>query len=321
MRVLITGITGMVGSHLADYILENHPDVEVHGLARWRSPLDNVRQLKGKVKFWLGDLCDLASMHTLFENSDYDYVFHLAAQSYVPYSLSVPVQTLETNIIGTLNLLEAIFKNGRSPAIHLCCSSEEYGQVDEDNIPIKEDCPLRPVSPYGVSKVAQDMLGFQYYVSHRMSIIRTRAFSHTGPRRGSVFAASAFARQIALIEARKCDNPISVGNLDSIRTWADVRDIVRAYWLLLEKCEYGEVYNIGGDRTATVGEVLEILKDLARCKIEHVVDTYLLRHADVTLQIPDITKFREATGWEPEIPLEETLHELLDYWRVKIQRI
>lgn len=317
-RVLITGITGMVGSHLADYILENHPDVGVHGLVRWRSPLDNIQHLLSQVVLRHGDLCDLGAMCWITDIG-YDLVFHLAAQSFVPFSFTIPAETLRTNIIGTDNLLCAFLSSGQNSSIHICGSSEEYGQVGEDDVPITEDCPLRPASPYGVSKVGEDMLGLQYYLSYGMKIIRTRAFTHTGKRRGSAFCASSFAKQIAMIETRKADNPIHVGNLDSVRTWADVRDIVRAYWLTLEKCEYGEVYNIGGDRTATVGEVLEILKDLARCKIEHVVDPNLLRPSDVTLQIPDTTKFRDATGWEPEIPLEETLLDLLDYWRVKVR--
>jgi len=267
-------------------------------------------------------------MHGLLK-LPYDRFFHLAAQSFVPFSFMAPGETLRTNVIGTLNLLDAIKVNMNNlwvpayresnPAVLICSSSEVYGQVRKEDVPITEDCPLRPASPYAVSKVGEDMLGLQYYLSYGMKIIRTRAFTHTGPRRGPGFCASSFAKQIAEIEARKADNPIHVGNLDSVRTWADVRDIVKAYWKALCYCKPGEVYNVGGDRTATVGEVLEMLKVMARCKIEHVVEPTLLRPSDVTLQIPDTSKFRRATGWEPEIPLEETLLDLLDYWRQKVR--
>jgi len=205
------------------------------------------------------------------------------------------------------------------PKIHICSSSEVYGQVIKDEIPIKETNPFRPASPYAVSKVGEDMVALQYFLSYGIKTIRTRMFTHSGPRRGDVFAESAFAKQIAEVEAGLRSNPIKVGNLNSIRTFADVRDAVRAYWLLLEKCPPGEVYNIGGDRTMRIAEMLEILKSMARCKIEHQVDPSLERPSDVTLQIPDISKFQRATGWKPEIPLEITLQDLLDYHRSRIK--
>jgi GDPmannose 4,6-dehydratase/GDP-4-dehydro-6-deoxy-D-mannose reductase len=320
VNVLITGITGMVGSHLAEYILANHPGVAVHGLVRWRSPLDGIREVREHVTLHYADLHDLNSLILLLREVEPDRIFHLAAQSFVTTSFRAPADTLHTNAIGTVNLLDAVRILGIDPLIHICSSSEVYGQVAEDEVPIKETNPLRPSSPYAVSKVAEDMLGLQYFLSYGVRTIRTRMFTHTGPRRGAVFAEGAFARQIAEIEAGRADNPVRVGNLDSVRTFSDVRDAVRAYWLLLEKCPPGEVYNIGGGDTMTVGEMLEMLKSMAHCPIEHEVDPALLRPSDVTLQIPDISKFERATGWRAEIPVEKTLEDLLNYYRDEVRK-
>jgi GDPmannose 4,6-dehydratase/GDP-4-dehydro-6-deoxy-D-mannose reductase len=320
MRILITGITGMVGSHLADYILENHPEHEIYGLVRWRSPMDNVRHLGSQVSYVRGDLRDLASLIEAMRSSKPDWIFHLAAQSFVPFSYIAPAETLETNIIGTTNLLDAMRITGSKAKIHVCSSSEVYGQVRKGEVPIKESNPFRPSSPYAVSKVGQDMIALQYFTSYKIKTIRTRMFTHTGPRRGDVFAESAFAKQIAEIEAGVGSNPVKVGNLDSVRTLADVRDAVRAYWLLLEKCPPGEVYNIGGDHSMTIGDVLEMLKGMSTCKIDHVVDPALLRASDVTLQIPDSSRFRAVTGWKPRISTEKTLGDLLNYHRERVGR-
>jgi len=319
-KVLITGITGMVGSHLADFILAEHPDVEIHGLVRWRSPLDNIAHIRHRVQLHLGELRDLHSLVGLLRKIQPERIFHLAAQSYVPSSFEAPADTLHTNVIGTVNLLDAIRLTGLDPLIHICSSSEVYGQVTAEEVPIRESNAFRPASPYAVSKVGEDMLALQYFLSYGLKTLRTRMFTHTGPRRGSVFAESAFAGQIAEIEAGLRPNPVKVGNLESVRTLADVRDTVRAYWLLLEKCPPGEVYNIGGSRTLTVGEVLGILASQARCEIRHEVDPALLRPSDVTLQIPDTSKFRAATGWEPRIPVEQTLTDLLDWHRERCAR-
>ena len=319
MRILITGITGMVGSHMADYILAKHPSVEVHGLVRWRSPLENIQHIHSKISLHQAELRDLNSLVILLKKIKPDWVFHLAAQSYVSSSFDAPVDTLQTNIIGTTNLLDALRITGLDSKIHICSSSEVYGQVTEAEIPIRETNPFRPASPYAVSKVGEDMIALQYYLSYGIKTMRTRMFTHTGPRRGDVFAESAFAKQIAEIEAGVRKNPMRVGNLNSVRTFADVRDAVRAYWLLLEKCPPGEVYNIGGNRTMTVGQMLDILKSMANCKIEHEVDPTLLRPSDVTLQIPDTSKFQAATGWKPEITLEETLKDLLTYHRDRVK--
>ena len=319
-KVLITGITGFVGSHLADYILANFPKIHVLGLARWRAPKDNIRHILDDITLEFGDLSDLSSLKAVLSQQKPDIIFHLAAQSYVPFSFIAPVATLEANVIGTCNLLEAVkelkFASDYDPIIHICSSSEVYGQVKENEVPIREDNPFRPASPYAVSKVGEDMLAFQYWLSWKIKTIRTRMFTHTGPRRGEVFVTSNFARQIAAIEAGLAPPVVNVGNLESIRTFLDVRDAVKAYWLLVNKCPPGEVYNIGGAETMTVGDMLNRLIKLSRAaKIKVEIDPLRLRPSDVTLQIPCIDKFVEATGWKPEIKFKQTLEDLLDYWR------
>lgn len=317
MKVLITGVTGMVGSHLADYILDYHPSVEIFGLVRWRSPLDNIRASLDRITLVQGELRDLSSMIEVIREVRPDKIFHLGAQSFVPTSYHSPGDTFAVNVNGSVNLLDAVRNIGLDPLIHMCSSAEVYGQVDETMIPITENTPFNPASPYAVSKVGQDLLGSQYYITYGLKIIRTRMFTHSGPRRGDFFAESSFAKQIAEIELGIVSNPVKVGNLESIRTYADVRDAVRAYWALLEKCTPGDVYNIGGERTLSIGQILEILKSFARVPIEHVVDPELLRPADVTLQIPQSNKFLEQTGWKPAYPLEQTLEDLLNYHRVR----
>lgn len=317
MKVLVTGLTGFVGSHLADYILATHPDVEIWGLVRWRSPMDNIAHIKDRLRFVEGDLRDLSSLLDAMREAEPDRIFHLAAQSFVPYSFTAPAETMATNALGTINLLEAVMRTPDSdPLIHVCSSSEVYGQVEEHETPICEDNPLRPASPYAVSKVAADMAAMQYGLSYGLKIVRTRAFTHTGRRRGDVFAESAFAKQIVACERGKA-SVVKVGNLDSIRTIMDVRDCVRAYWLALEHGEPGAVYNVGGRETMTVGEVLSKLINLSTMPndIGFTRDEALIRPSDVTRQIPDWSLFRDATGWEPEIPVKETLEDLLDWHR------
>jgi GDP-mannose 4,6-dehydratase len=327
MKILITGITGFVGSHLVDYVVDKHPDVEIFGLKRWRSPMENLEHVKGKVTCIDADLRDLSSLVSMLKEIRPGIIFHLAAQSYVPVSYTAPVDTLTTNVIGTANLLEAIRMVGIDPLIHICSSSEVYGQVRADEIPIKENNPLRPASPYAVSKVGEDMLGLQYFIAYGMKTVRTRMFTHTGPRRGEVFVTSNFAKQVASIELKLQEPVVHVGNLESVRTFTDVRNAVEAYWLLSQKffegkIPAGEVYNIGGNETMTVGQMLDKLLDLStvKGKVTIEVEKSRLRPADVTLQIPDSSKFKKATGWEPVIPLEKTLGDLLEYWRGKLGR-
>ncbi len=318
MNIFVTGITGFVGSHLAEFLVKR-PDVTmVYGLKRWRSPLDNIAGIINHPKLRLvdGDLRDSRSMNELMRMIKPELIFHLAAQSYVQTSFEAPIDTLETNIIGTVNLLEAVRQAKIDPRIHICSSSEVYGQVNPSEVPITENNPLRPMSPYAVSKVTEDLVSFQYYHSWKVKTIRTRAFTHTGPRRGSVFVESSFAKQIAEIEngVRK-DNLIKVGNLDSIRTFLDVRDIVEAYWMVLTKGTPGEVYNIGGNETMTIREMLDRLLSMTTVKVRIEVDPKLLRPSDVTRQIPSIDKITKEIGWKPKTPFNTTLRDLLDYWR------
>ena len=317
---LITGISGFVGNYLAQYIHKEHPMVKIHGLVRWRSDADDVKTI---AETHLGDLNDLASLKAIISEVKPEIIFHLAAQSYVDMSFIAPADTLHTNVIGTCNLLEAI-KAARiedteyDPIVHCCSSSEVYGQVKPSELPIKESNQFRPASPYAVSKTGEDMLALQYYLSWGIKTIRTRSFSHTGPGRGEVFALSSFAKQIAEIEAGKKEPILSVGNLDSVRTICDVRDMVRAYWMLTTYCKPGEVYNIGGDESMTIGEALEILLSFSKKDIIVEVDPKRLRPSDVTLQIPCCDKFKDATGWEPRFTAEQTFRDMLNWWRGKM---
>ncbi len=320
MKILITGITGFVGSHLAEYLINLKAKHQIYGICRWRSPKDNLDKIYHKVRLVEADLCDLSGLLRYCQGIKPDIIFHLGAQSYVMTSFNSPAQTLWTNAMGTLNLLEAVRISGINPVIHVCSSSEVYGQVGKKDIPIKESCPFKPASPYAVSKVTEDMLAYQYWVSYGIKTIRSRMFTHTGPRRGDVFAMSFFAKQIAAAEAGLKEPVVRVGNLKSVRTFCDVRDTVRAYWLLVNKCRPGEVYNIGGNQTMTIGEALETLLALARIKMKVVVDPALLRPSDVTLQIPCTDKFRKETGWKPAIPFKKTMQDMLDYWREELTR-
>ncbi len=325
-KVLITGITGFVGSHLAEYILKEHKNTQIYGLVRWRSPKDNISGILNQVNLCYGDLQDYSSLEKILSEIKPDVIFHLAAQSYVDFSFVSPLSTLQANVIGTANLLECIknlkLRAGYDPIIHVCSSSEVYGQVKEDEIPIKETNPLRPASPYAVSKVGEDMLALQYFLSWDIKTIRTRMFTHEGPRRGEVFAPSNFAKQIAAIEKGLQKPVVMVGNLNSVRTFMDVRDAVHAYWLLVNKCTPGEVYNIGGVETMTIGDMLQKLVSFSTKKnIKIEVDPKRLRPSDVTLQIPDVKRFVKQTGWKPNIKFDQTLQDLLSYWRYYYKKI
>jgi GDP-mannose 4,6-dehydratase len=327
VNVVITGITGFVGSHLADYIIENCDEVKIYGLKRWRSPINNIAKSKHNIALYDCDLRDLSSLITIFDRIKPEIIFHLAAQSYVTTSYVAPVDTLTTNVIGTANVLEAVRILGIDPFIHICSSSEVYGQVEPDEVPIKENNTFRPASPYAVSKVAEDMLGWQYFTAWGLKTVRTRMFTHTGPRRGDVFVESNFAKQMAGIELGMQKPTVMVGNLDSVRTFADVRDTVRAYWTMADKyfegkVPAGEVYNIGGSTTMKVGEMLNKIIELSSYNgsISVERDKSRIRPADVTLQIPCVDKFKAHTGWEPEIPFEVTMLDLLEYWRKELAR-
>ncbi|HEX4953370.1 MAG TPA: GDP-mannose 4,6-dehydratase [Thermoanaerobaculia bacterium] len=320
MRALITGITGFAGSHLADYLLAEHPDVEVFGTYRWRSRRDNIEHLEGKIRLVECELRDYFGVAAALERARPDYVFHLAAQSFVPSSWTAPADTLTGNVVGQTNLFEACRNLGLDPVIQIACSSEQYGLVLPDEVPIRESNPLRPLSPYAVSKVAQDYLAYQYFQSYGIKAIRTRGFNHTGPRRGEVFVTSNFAKQIATIEAGLAPPVIRVGNLDALRDFTDVRDMVRAYWLAVTRGKPGEVYNIATGQGVVIRDMLNQLLALAKVEVTVETDPARLRPSDVEVLLGDSSKFRADTGWEPRIPFAQTLSDLLDYWRAEIAR-
>jgi len=314
MRVLITGITGFAGSHLAELCLSK-TDVELYGMIRWRSRMENIEHIQDRIRLLECDLRDASSTRDVIEEVRPGLIFHLAAQSFVPTSWKAPSESLQTNIIGQLNIFEAVKKLGLDCRIQIACSSEEYGMVYPDEVPIKESNPLRPLSPYGVSKVGQDMLGYQYFMSYGMKIVRTRGFNHTGPRRAPVFVCSDFARQIIDIEKGLKPPVMEVGNLEAKRDFTDVRDMVRAYWLSLEKGTPGSVYNICTGRSYSIREILGILVEISGVRVDVRTDKGRLRPSDVPLLEGDNSAFRRDTGWEPVIPMEKTLTDLLDFWR------
>ncbi len=327
-RALITGITGMVGSHLADYLIAE-TDWDIVGMCRWRSPLDNLESLvpminRGeRVNLLYGDLRDTLAVQDVVRQAAPDYVFHLAAQSYPRTSFESPLDTFETNIQGTARVLDALRQYSPTAVIHVCASSEVFGRVPKEKIPIDEECAFHPASPYAISKVGTDLIGRFYAEAYDMTVMTTRMFTHTGPRRGDVFAESTFAKQIALIEAGLIPAVLKVGNLDSLRTVADVRDAVRAYHMLLTVNPVaGAYYNIGGDHSCTIRELLDTLLAFSPIKdqIKIEIDPDRLRPIDADLQVPDTRKFAAHTGWAPQIPFERTMKDLLDYWRGRVSR-
>ena len=327
-RALITGITGMVGSHLAEYLFK-HTEWDIIGLCRWRSPLENLNKLikhineKKRVSLLMGDLRDSNSIDYVVKESKPDYVFHLAAQSFPQTSFISADDTYETNIQGTERLLNAIKKHSKKALIHICSSSEVFGRVPKEKIPIDENCTFHPASPYAISKIGTDMIARFYAEAYDMKVMSTRMFTHTGPRRGDIFAESTFAKQIAMIEHRLIPPTIYVGNLDSKRTIADVRDAVKAYYMLLTVNPIaGEFYNIGGNQVITIRELLDYLISLSPMKNKIIIqiDKARLRPIDADLQIPNTSKFTNHTGWKPEIKFEKTMLDLLEYWRDKVSK-
>jgi GDP-4-dehydro-6-deoxy-D-mannose reductase len=318
MRLLITGITGFVGSHMAEYALAQ--GAQVFGSARWRSRTENIEHLKDKIQLVECDLRDVASTRRLLEITSPTHVVHLAAQSFVGTSWHSPAETMSTNITSQMNLLEGMRALKLEPRFLAIGTSEEYGLVHPDELPIKETNPLRPLSPYAVSKVAQDMMGFQYFRSYGLPIVRTRAFNHEGPRRGEVFVTSNFAKQVAEIEAGLRKPVMFVGDLTPRRDYSDVRDIVQGYWMLLDRGEPGEVYNLCSGRPWAIQQVLDFLLDASRVKgITVELDHARLRPSDVMVLDGDSSKIRKAVGWQVSIPFERTLEDLLAYWRERIR--
>lgn len=314
-KVLITGIAGSGGSYLAEYICKNHSEVEIHGLAYSRSTRKNLENILNKVIPHEADLMDFGSVFSVLEEVRPDVIFHLAAFANVRASFDTPNSFLSNNILGTSNLFEAVRLARLDPIIQLCSTSEVYGQVEPNDVPIKEDAPMKPASPYAVSKATQDLLGWTYFISYKIKIIRTRMFTYLNPRRTDLFASS-FARQVAWIE-QGLQKELTHGNLDSVRTVIDMRDAMRAYWLTILHCRPGEAYNIGGTTSMKVGNFLERLIALSKTSIPTRCDPALLRPADVTLQIPCVDKFASETGWKPEYSFDDSLTHLLDFWREK----
>jgi GDP-4-dehydro-6-deoxy-D-mannose reductase len=315
-KAFITGIAGFVGSHLAELLLSK--GYSVHGLLRARSKTDHIESIINKLHLEDADLLDTHSLYATINRIQPDYIFHLAAQSFVPTSWVSPSVTLEVNIVGSANLFEAVRMAGMDPVIQIACSSEEYVLVHENELPIKETNPLRPLSPYAVSKLAMDYLGYQYHQSYKVRIIRTRGFNHTGPRRGDTFAESNFAKQIALIEKGKQEPVIHVGNLEASRDYTDVRDMVRAYLLSVEKCDPGDVYNICTGSTIKIGDMLQMLLKMSKVKVQVKEDPARMRPSDVPVLLGDNKKFVSKTGWKAEIPFTKTMEDLLNYWRERV---
>ena len=317
MRILITGITGFVGSHLAEFALDR--GAQVVGALRWRSSLEHIEQIRERITLIQSELRELSSARGLIERANPDYIVHLAAQSFVGASWQTPAETLLTNAISQVNLFEAIRQLGSQARFLVIGSSEEYGLVYPDELPIIETNPLRPLSPYGVSKVTQNLMGFQYWQSYGLDIVRARAFNHSGPRRGADSSTSNFARQIAQIEAGLREPVVEVGDLKPCRDFSDVRDIVRGYWNLLERGTAGDVYNLCSGVDWSIERMLNFLLSLSTVRgIEVRPDPARFRPSDIPVLRGSYEKIERAVGWRPRIQLEQTLGDVLEYWRQRI---
>jgi len=318
-RSLITGINGFAGSYLAELLIkEGH---KIHGTSRKLSNLENISQITKSITLIEADLRDKKMLLAAIEMIRPDYIFHLAAQSFAPASIDNPKETFDINFFGTFNLLDAVKESKLDPIIQIACSSEEYGLVYPNEVPIKETNPLRPLNPYAVSKIGADFLGYQYFKTYGLKVIRTRAFNHEGPRRGEMFATSSFAKQIAMIE-RGFEKPVLyVGNLTVRRDFTDVRDMVKAYYLSVIKCELGEVYNVCSGRAIKIEEVLNYLLSISKVRgIKIKKDPKRTRRSELPILLGDNTKFVKVTGWRPEIDFHQTLSDTLNYWRERVNQ-
>ena len=316
MRYLITGVSGFAGSHLADFLLASaQPGDEVWGcdLSADRRPYHPAA-----LHLTAADLREAAQVGSLLERTRPDRIFHLAGQAFPGSSWSNPWDTLETNLRSQLNLLEAARSAASQARILVLGSAEEYGRVAPGDLPIRETCPLQPDSPYGVSKVGQDLLGLQYFFSYGLRVVRVRPFNHIGPRQNRQFVAPAFAAQIAAIEAQRQPPVIRVGDLTARRDFTDVRDIVRGYALALEQGEPGEVYNLGSGRSWAIRELLDGLLRLSSIRVPVETDPARLRPSDIAVLVCDASRFQARTGWEPRLTFEQSLKDLLDYERTLI---
>jgi GDP-4-dehydro-6-deoxy-D-mannose reductase len=273
------------------------------------------------MQLFQGDLLDAAFVRGLVRKVCPTHIFHLAAQPSIPVSWAKPIETFQNNVLGQLNLLEAVVESKPKTRVLVVGSRDEYGLAQPTEMPINENNPFRPNNPYSVSKIAQDMLGYQYFLSHGLSVIRVRPFNHIGPRQNEEFVASSFAKQIAEAELGLREPTIYVGNLDAKRDFTDVRDMVRAYWLALTKGRPGEVYNLGSGQAVRIGEILRILLRKSGITVGIVKEESRLRRADVSELVCDASKFRGEMGWRPEIPLDKTLQDILDYWRSQLRQV
>lgn len=317
LTVLVTGIAGFVGSHFAEYALRH--DAVVVGSRLPGGSSEAIAHIENNLQLFDVDLREPAAVRRLVDRSRPDWIVHLAAQSFVGTSWEAPAETLANNVLSQLNLLEAVRESGAQPRFLVVGSSDEYGDVQESELPIDETVPFRPLSPYGVSKVAQDLMGYQYWRSYGLPVIRSRAFNHEGPRRGEAFVTSSFARQIVEIEAELREPVIRVGNLKARRDFTDVRDIVRGYWRLLEDGRPGDVYNLCSGNAWSIQAILDFLLREARAgHIEVREDPALIRPVDVPVLVGDAGKILRAVGWRAEIPFEQTLRDMLGYWRAHV---
>jgi GDP-4-dehydro-6-deoxy-D-mannose reductase len=314
MRVLITGYTGFVGSHLCRLLQGEHPEVTVFGLQRWRTASEPSGAPPAGVEVLEGNLLDPSSLQRAVATARPEVVFHLAASSSVASSWSTPAEMLQVNALGTLHLLEAVRQVGGDPVIVLACSAEPYGQVAENALPIREEQPFHPVSPYAVSKAVADMLGFQYHLTFGMRIIRLRLFNHCGPGQSSRFVVSSLARQVADAEAGRCSE-VRVGNVEVRRDFIDVRDVARAYWLAATRGEAGAAYNVASGVVHSIREVLDTLLDLSGLSVPVVFDPAQRRPTDISVLHGDPGRFYVTVGWRPEIPFRTTLADTVEWWR------
>lgn len=318
MRALVTGINGFAGSHLADYLL-TQPEIELFGGVY--GDCENIVQLDKRATFIAGDLTDPAFAEALLSKTAPDRIYHLAGQAFPPASWQDPWATIDINVRSQVNLLQSAVRLQSRARILVIGSMEEYGRVAPDALPVTESTPFRPDSPYGVSKIAQDLLGLQYFLSHYLHVVRVRPANHIGPRQNEQFVTSNFAKQIAEIEAGRREPVLRVGNLGAERDFTDVRDMVRAYFLALERGIAGEVYNIGHGRAWSIHAVLDMLLLQTCAKIRVEQDPARLRPSDTPALYSNPSKFHAQTGWEPTVPLETSLRDILDYWRERVAHL
>lgn len=322
-RILITGVTGFVGSHMADFILQNQPDAEIYATKRWHlSKMDNVRAIQDRIRWLDCDLTDPVSTRLAFEKATPDRVFHFAAESFVSPSWNNPHRYMAVNYNGTVNLLEAMRLSGSSARLLIPGSGEEYGEIEESELPIRETSVLRPVNPYAVTKIAQDLIGFVYHRSYGLNVIRTRAFNHEGPRRENVFGIPWYAYQIARVEAGLQEPELRVGHIDDRRNFTHVADMVRAYWLAMEKLPPGELFLLGSEDERSIHTFRAALEQLIAMSkapgITYRIDPEFVRPTQVPRLIGDMSRFRALTGWEAQVPYERILSDTLDYWRARV---